>query len=273
MIKKLLILLLLCSSVLGQVPYQKPMMGQQIDYLKSTGLVAWWVMNEGTGATVQDLSGNGNDGNLVADTHWVGGKFGPCLSFDGSGDYVDLGEGEGITEGQPQITVSVWVKSNQNEAKATRDHIVIQDGVVILRWHTTEAFQWIVYNDSTYGLVTSNVHADTNWHHVVGVYNGTYVKLYIDGSEEGTPDDLSGNMKSGTAKKLDISWGTVYSWDGSIDDVMIYNRALSASEVAELYRNPFGMFRPTFSVWWYSGIGGEPPVTSIPIFMYHYLNH
>ncbi|KKL14339.1 hypothetical protein LCGC14_2516680 [marine sediment metagenome] len=91
--KKLILVLFLCSVCWGYV-VDKPIMGVQLNYGhdKSRGLVGIWIFNDKPGVVgrTYDLSGNGNHGTLVADTHSVPGKFGNALDFDGTGDTVQI---------------------------------------------------------------------------------------------------------------------------------------------------------------------------------------
>ena len=245
-------------------PHVKPPLGIPIDpsHPLAKGLVGYWPMLENGGVITQDASLNGNTGTIVGAT-WVAGKFGPCLSFDGS-DVVTTG----VTFNNPQFTYSFWAKSNVAtggpyyalfEGAARTRNIGIKEAT----------YKWQVWENK---LIGDNAIVAGTWYHVVYTHNGTTGKLYIDAIEE---DSKEYSLLSGGAFGIGAynPASPAYNFNGLIDDVMLYNRALSAREIADLYTNPFGMSQPTFSVWWYSGIGGEPPVTSIPIFMYHYLNH
>ena len=268
MIKKLLILLLLCLCVpaVGQVPYQKPMMGQQIDWSNplSKGLVGYWLMNEGTGNTVQDLSGNGNTGTLVADTHWVPGKFGPCLSFDGTGDYVNIPTSP-IFNAMEELTFSGWIKRSGLENpvielyNSTTDRIYLSCSAVTIWVHND-------IGDSGGTQYGSSAAIDANtWYFITWTYDSTKVsKLYINGVQTGSTTTLSKSLSDlvdGFSLYIGFEDKNNEYFNGSISDVSVYNRALSAGEITKLYNNPFGIIQPTFSVWWYSGIGGEPPAT------------
>ena len=240
----------------------KPRLGVRINngHLLAKGLVGCWIMNEGAGNTVADLSGNRNTGTLVGDTHFVPGKFGPCLDFEGDGDYVTLGLGFNLIANQPGLPVSAWVKPNTTPPAASIDFVTKRSSTVfLLCWATNQNVAFEVYNASTesaIGYYTDGI-ADTNWHHVVGVYNGTNVKVYVDTIAGGTVGNLTGNTRTVTGTTR-ISGPTTASFNGSIDDVMIYDRALSASEIAQLYREPFGMFERDESILWQPG-AGEPP--------------
>ena len=74
-------------------------------------LVGWWRLDDGSGTTAADSSGNGNDGTIQGDPQWVAGKVGGALEFDGDGDYVDCGN-DAVFDITEEITLSVWINAN-----------------------------------------------------------------------------------------------------------------------------------------------------------------
>ena len=276
MIKKLLILLLLCSlcsSAFGQFQ-QKPFLGQQIDWSNplSKGLVAGWWFNEGTGNIVNDFSGNGNTGMCVADTHFVPGKFGPALSFDGTGDYVNCGTSSIFNITNTPLTIIAWINSTAR-ANAVEYNIVGKGDtggnrsywLRVLGATTTARLRFGTIENYIYNATGVDMH-DGLWHQAAGVYGGgSDYRIYKDGLQiphAGTPSVGFENSTEPLTIGGQFDDGVLIApYNGQIGHVLIFNRALSASEIAELYRNPFGIIQPTFSVWWYSGIGGEPPAT------------
>ena len=77
----------------------------------SADLVAHWSLDEGSGTTVYDSSGRGNDGTLGGDPQWIVGRTGMALDFNGEGDYVDCGDSEDF-QFTDQMTVACWVRSD-----------------------------------------------------------------------------------------------------------------------------------------------------------------
>jgi len=208
----------------------------------SEGLVGCWLMNEGAGGKIFDLSGNGNTGVFVNDTHFVPGKFGRALDFDGTGDYVDIAEKSDLDNAD--MTVSFW----------TKPHSLSQTGVLFMNrefWNTNYGFEIFIDNDglsirgsgspmTTDGdFFTGLLNA---WIHIVVVYKGTDVKAYRNGIEvhSGTVNaiiDSTHNLIIGG-----FGSGPSTNYDGEIDHAMIWRRALWAGEIARLYREPFAMF-------------------------------
>jgi len=93
------------------VPELKPVRGIRLNksHPLVRGLVGCWLFNEGSGNIVQDSSGNGNTGSLIADTHWVPGKSGPALDFDGTGDNVEIAHNDILNSVTNKITIVALV--------------------------------------------------------------------------------------------------------------------------------------------------------------------
>ncbi len=242
--RKLLIILLLCSSAFGQFQ-QKPMLGEQVNWIHplSKGLVGLWLLNEGSGNKVFDLSGNGNIGTLQADTHFVPGKFGSALDFDGTGDYVDVGS---ISSIPGAFSISLWAKRGT----------VVPANNVIVGWGGggSNYAGLMVYENGnvihsvdsggTRGIWSGIWTDKSDFHHLVFVTDGigenSAIRLYFDGVNKG---DKSEEVSSFTAFRIaELIQLAARAFDGIIDHATIYNRALSASEIALLYREPFCMF-------------------------------
>jgi len=263
--KKLLLILLLVTLCPAQYNGVKPIVGTQVDWSHplSRGLVGWWSMQEGSGGTIYDISGNGNHGTCVDDTHWVPGKFGPCLDFDGSGDYVGLGNGP--VAGLSRITISAWIKGRTSDT----DNMIIMeqygagDDSIYLSRDGTESFEFRIKNDSQSQVTLNSDTAfqDTDWHHVVATYNGSSMYIYVYSLLDSSAGSQSGLIETSPESNLNISSDGSDQWNGQIGDVMIFDRTLSQSEVAQLYREPFCMFeQPTPEL--YVSSGGEPPSTA-----------
>ena len=272
MIKKILILLLLlCCPVYGQ--WQdglKPLLGTQIDWSNplAKGLVGLWLMNEGTGNIVQDLSGNGNTGTFVGTLDWVPGKLGPALSWNAADEYIDFPT---ITSIPGEVTLIAWVWIPSSPWQMQPLFSFSKDaGTYILLYNNTDATgplkHWFSTRVEYAAKVT--VESDTNvvtnkWIQVAMTRNSAGLwKMFLDGVQQVNTQTMAGALTGLVTHKFgdDAIVGNI-TFTGKADNLSIYNRALTAGEIADLYTNPFGIIQPTFSVWWYSGIGGEPPAT------------
>lgn len=200
----------------------------------SFGLIGCWLMNEGGGQKVFDLSGNSNTGSLVADTHFVPGKFGSALSFDGIGDYIDIPN----YDLSANWTISIWAKVTV-EGTNPYDSMLLGNGGdddnFFYIWSGTRAR----FENSAGANVSwdSDTGFQNRWRHYVLVANSTHVNLYLDGISQGE------QTITPTFKFYHIAFAHSETpiFTGQIDHVMIFNCALSASEIARLYIHPFRM--------------------------------
>jgi N-acetylneuraminic acid mutarotase len=201
------------------------------------GLVGWWKFDEGSGTVAYDSSGNGNDGNLTNGPTWTDGQIGGALSFDGVDDYVTMGDRTG--EARFHNSVSYWFRAYQfNNAEMISKSSPAQ-GLEILFYNGGLKF-FLMTGDVSENKVISFSTGNLNlnqWYHVTAVQfgqGGLPMHFYINGELVGsdvTPETIS------DADKLYVGrWnadGRLYN--GLIDDVRIYDRALSAEEVQALY--------------------------------------
>ena len=196
--------------------------------------VALWHMNEGSGSTIKDASGNQNDGTINGAT-WVSGRFGNALKFDGSHDYIDVGTDSSLDLHQT-FTVSAWIK-----ADTLKNYAGIVTKVRSDRRGSPYSYMLICHNDGTIGAYdgstwhfSSNAGITTgNWYHVVWVLTGGNIYYYVNGQ---SCSSNSFTYTDTAAHKVFIgSWysrSTNYDFNGIIDEVAISNVARSASEIA-----------------------------------------
>jgi len=207
-------------------------------------LVGWWTLDEGMGTTAVDWSGYGRHGTLVGAPQWADGYHSGALEFILSGQFVDCGFDAG-QEVTGDFTIAAWVKLAPNNA----DHYGgiagkmegfawVRFGFAIVR-DSSNVFSLRVANGKlgeVSGQVSSDLtYTDTDWHHVAGVREGRINALYIDGvkqSETSVTDFVP------SADFFHI--GRQYSnndyryFRGLIDDVRIYDVALTPEEIAAL---------------------------------------
>ncbi len=198
-------------------------------------LEGYWRLNEGTGSTVYDDSGNGNDGTIYG-AQWVTGKLGKALYFDGIDDYVNLGNDTSL-DIQETMSWSFWINldCDRNNVVLSRGvynnsgyQITINYGQVKFRTYHSGG---MVDSYTVWGTVGSG-----NWHHVVISLESGLVKFYIDGVESSYVKNVHNVTPSGTKYAyLGAYSGLSYFMDGSIDELKIYDRNLSAEEVEKLY--------------------------------------
>jgi|GEM_PF-3460930 len=208
------------------------------------GLIGHWTFDgpDMRGGTVWDRSGQGNHGdmeNMATATMFARGKIGQALNFDGINDYVAVPEDSLV--GVTAFTISAWIYPR---SRSDFDGIVTSRGTESLIFSLsgssagTDDLQ--LWSEEGQECVTGNQNVITNntWQHVVVSYDGIAgsCSIYVNGInyQQGVPSthggfDLDDDIKIGQDDAGD-RW-----FDGSIDDVRIYNRALSAQEVQQLY--------------------------------------
>jgi hypothetical protein len=190
--------------------------------------IGLWKLDEGSGTIAGDSSGNGNHGTIYGSATWTTGKSGNALDFDGVDDYVDVGDID-LTDA---FTISAWINISS-----------IDKNMIVGKSYSTYQFYAkptgrIVFqrNSSTPINFNAGIVTDT-WYHVAVTFNTTYgTVLYLDGSVVDTDSDTSITNENNVITKIGAnSWTAHNFFNGTIDDVRIYNRVLSASEVLDLY--------------------------------------
>jgi len=186
---------------------------------------------------VIDVSKYGNTGTLVNGTAWTAsGKFGGALSFDGVDDYVSIGDYPAL---RPSVlTISAWI----NPSTPTTQYQMIVDKQTVagaygytLRLEGTSGKLFFRTYGTSAGDLTGNavLSADT-WYFVTATYDGSYSKIYINGALDASKSNSGTISYDGTVLKVGMRDGG-YNFNGSIDEVRVWNRSLSAAEVAQQY--------------------------------------
>ncbi|MBW8041288.1 MAG: hypothetical protein FVQ85_14965 [Planctomycetes bacterium] len=209
------------------------------------GPIAHWKFDEGSGAIAYDSAGN-NDGTIYG-AAWTTGQLGGALDFDGVDDYVEVSDDPSLRFTQyDSFSVSFWAKPSTGGYVFSKLQAYSQSGQFgyALRWlSTTSKFQFMT---SKSGIV--NVFVDTtdnsatagSWYHVTAVYDKKDMKVYLNAELKGT--NFFGYDTSSTSPDNNLTIGVrlydstleQYS-DGIIDEVMIFDNALSAGEIEQLY--------------------------------------
>jgi hypothetical protein len=223
-------------------------------------LVGYWNFDEGTGTIAHDSSGNNNDGTIYGAT-WTSGKYGNALQFDGIDDYVFIENSPSLQISQ-SITVAAWIRVEG----ITGDHQII-----LGKWYGYEKYpsyvlemqpdgqtaQFCIFNST--GARSDAVSSVTipigEWAYIVGTYDGHTVKIYVNGVLVGT-SELCGPINVENQPVLigaHTAWWDRNWFNGIIDEVKVYNRALSAEEVWAEYTRQTGFAIGTQTVTLESG--------------------
>ncbi|NNJ79075.1 MAG: DNRLRE domain-containing protein, partial [Xanthomonadales bacterium] len=201
--------------------------------------IAHWKFDETSGTTAVDSAG-GNDGTLAGDASWAPGVLAGGLSLDGAGDRVDV---SGLVGSPTSLTITAWV--NLASAGFNGDEVVNLGNNVLLRVDAvlqggTYASYW---DGSSYRQTTSGQSlGGSGWRHIAYTFDDAADQqfLYIDGVEAGSSTfatSISYTQASNTTIGAHPS-STSYNFNGQIDDLRIYNVALTAAEIAELATVP-----------------------------------
>jgi hypothetical protein len=210
---------------------------QALGTAELAGLIGWWKFDEREGSTAADSSGNGNDGSLQGDPVWQpeAGKFAGALAFDGSGDYVKI-DNESKFDITGEITISAWVNIASVPAEWTA---IVTKGDSAWRLSTESAdrrFHFAVTSDTW--LSGQAVVGANQWHHVVGVYDGSQMRIFVDGALDVSRPWDKGIGSNGYPVYIgENAEQTGRFWQGLIDDVRIYNYALGESDIIALYKS------------------------------------
>ncbi|MCK4342548.1 MAG: LamG domain-containing protein [Phycisphaerae bacterium] len=201
------------------------------------GLVGCWRLDSGGGVVAYDSSSHGNDGD-ISGAEWSAGISGTALDFNPDGDFILIPHSPSLCIGR-DVTVSAWV----NKRGTASNNIVIKYepySAPTFKLGAGATANFYVRNADAQANSASGVTSlgDTGWHHVVGVRDTTAgtLMVYIDGVLEGEADDPGGSILNDRILKIGKYFGGAeMPFDGVIDEVYIYNRALSAEEIADLY--------------------------------------
>lgn len=214
----------------------------------ANGLMAWYKLDgTGTSGTATDSSGNGNDGTLTnfsfdgTTNGWTAGKIGGGLQFNGSNDYVDLPGSLSLNDTQ-SYTVTAWINVASDQQAET---IITNQG------GDTNTKVFLMYNGinidhklqnwyaAVSGVTSATVIPNNSWHlmsftyQASGAATGTQT-IYTDG---GNPISRVGNVNNWIGHfRLGMTLVNNFPFHGVIDDVRIYSRTLSPTEVQQLYQ-------------------------------------
>jgi len=217
-----------------------------VDYTQDANCVGAWLFTEGSGQTVADSSANSNTGNFkdTGEPAWnaMAGTNAPSYSdymvtFDGN-DYITLTD-IAFTD---KITVCVWVYSTAVNAF---DHVISE-------W---TSFGITGYTDNTirFGVETTTAKStekpailQDRWIHVVGVYDGVDITIYLNGSEQGTPVAQTGNVSGTGGLRIGrYSGGTANNWTGSMGEQALFDIDLDSTEINDIMDNGLAPAAPS----------------------------
>ena len=202
-----------------------------------TGLVGYWRLDEASGTTAADATGNGYTLTASSVAPWVSGKINGGGSFNGT-TYLSGSWGQ-VTGASPR-TLAAWVMTTTaNQAHgAVLSYGVNATGSAMAMGVNGSGFE--MGSQGIAGPQASGAYADGNWHLLVGTNDGSTTKLYFDGSLVTTASQTF-NTSSGKIYIASNPSGAPYNFAGSVDEAGVWNRALTAAEVTSLYNSGNGL--------------------------------
>ncbi len=230
-----------------------------------SGLFAYFPFDENTGTSTADKSVNANNGTLTNGPTWTTGQIGSAVNFDGTNDHVSF-----ATKIPRKGTISAWVNttealslctySNVFAAETPGSHVQLQFNSCSVGYNHWE----LLYRGSygTYADVAGPTYTSTSeyqgWHHLTATWDDAVgATLYIDGALAGSSTTTTGAVDDATATTGYLgSFGGVQDYySGKIDETRLYDRILSADEVAQLYRltAPTGVDTSLKGYWSFNG--------------------
>jgi chitodextrinase len=239
--------------------------------------LATYDFDAGAGAVLSDRSGNNHNGTLINGPLWTSGRHGGGLAFDGTNDYVSLGD-VAQADGLTSVTVSAWVRFAVNGGGAGETHLIDKShcsghmnggpwelGVSLTSSRKAEFLIYLQGGSAAYAFSgpSSTSIDDGAWHHVTGRYDGSRISIWVDGVQENSRP-ITGVTMPSTSYAVELGGrcnGYAYPFRGTLDDVRIYTRALTPTEISADMSTPVGS---TGSGGGGGGGSAPPPDTTAP---------
>jgi len=199
--------------------------------------LAHWRLDEGTGKTAKDSSGNGHSGTIKGGAAWSNGVWGKALVLDGVNDHAVVKHAASLNV--TKFTQSLWLKvekfpSNSVDIFSKRGAAQTDGPTLILYANGQIRFHWEVSN-TNYGMLSKTLLLPGKWYHLAGTYDGASARFYVNGVQDSSalvttnPPAVSNDIVLGSGESM-----TNY-FAGSMDDVRLYGSALTAGQVYGLY--------------------------------------
>lgn len=180
---------------------------------------------------VYDFSGLGNNGSVSGATWSSLGRLNGTFIFDGIDDYINASNSSLLNFGTGNFSIEFWMKTGSSASMRIISKILTSGYEVYIAGGYIDIYIWDGTNDAQNDPLTKKRN-DNSWHHVAVLKNSSLLYLYIDGSYEGGWDSSSvGDINTTSDLMIGSLNGTGHFFNGSIDELIIYNRTLTAEEI------------------------------------------
>jgi hypothetical protein len=204
--------------------------------------------NSGEGSTVYDESTHLNDGIAFANANQTDiGAYGKGFYFDGQNDCINLGS-ESIIANCSNYTISVWFNTTSVRSGSDSIYYEYQSSIspYLKLWHVPNTGH-VWFQHASGGICSMDADIDANngeWHHVVVTRNGSFFEMFHNGASVTSDNSASvGEMLFFTNSSIggDMQ-GTINSFNGTIDEVLLFNRTLSLNEIKSVYNSTVNQY-------------------------------
>ena len=226
--------------------------GKVILGIENTSYVpyAWYHLNENSGTVINDSSGNGRNGTAVNNPSWVAGKLNSALRFNSTlNQYVNFGNASFAFERTQPVSYEVWFRTSSSGIQMFFDKIILVPVIRGINLYLTSGkvdAVWFTTATNYIDVQTTAVFNDGYWHHCIVTYDGSSsasgVKIYVDNILQVVSilkDNLNGTILN-PANFLVGARLDGFQFNGSLDELVVYNKTLNATDVSFRYNNTVG---------------------------------
>ena len=199
--------------------------------VQAANILAAWQFDENTGSVANDVFGVHN--GVITGYNWVPGISGSALEFDGLGGHVQVPNAANFNPVGDKISFSFWFKLSEAGRGGA---VLFQNVKYILRMDAQGRLGFALYTPLYHDVVMTYADRilDTDWHHGAATYDGEVMKLYVDGVLKASESN-SGALHSSTSDVYIGNQNSLNNFHGSVDEVFIYDVALTETEVIQLF--------------------------------------